>query len=184
MLSNEERIIELLERIAEAVEAQVPKRRRQKSIRFKEQAGDQKDNFELVVSFVKCWNENCGDRMASSSVPAPGTPRWTAILECLKEQPDISRWASAVSALSKSAFHTGDNQRGWRANIDFIVSAGQRAKWLEEGQFKKARDDAMSAASRPASFCCICSKPAVVGPGTRAPDLSDKPKCSAHAGVK
>ena len=114
--------------------------------------------------------------MPRANVPEPGSIRWSRILECLSGVPSPERWGEAVKALSCSGFHCGDNPRGWRANIDFLIQQSQRNKWLEMSQFASKRQDA-SADKVNSQVCSDCGAVAVVGPGTRQPDLSAVALC-------
>ena len=39
----------------------------------------------------------------------------------LKEEPFNTNWKNIIDKLSLSEFHTGKNERGWRANIDWLL---------------------------------------------------------------
>ena len=72
-------------------------------------------NVEIIVNL---YNEIC----------TPALPRCTTISKKRKSQisarlrdnPDPEYWRGVFKALAASEFHTGNNQREWKATIDFI----------------------------------------------------------------
>jgi hypothetical protein len=50
------------------------------------------------------------------------------------------RWSRAVSAVGQSSFCCGDNDRGWRADIDFLASEAGFVKVIEGKFAPKARE--------------------------------------------
>jgi hypothetical protein len=173
-VNDTDKIIMLLERIAAALESGTPRRKRAAATAAQPLARDP-HNRPAIESFVRAWNRTCGGRLPNATMPEPGTIRWARIVECLGVEPSHDVWSAAFDALCRSAWHTGNNERGWRANIDFVIQPSQRNKWLEEGAFKISR-----AQAKPESkivFCVGCEGPAVFGPGTRAPEMSVDPKC-------
>lgn len=179
-MSDNEKIISLLERIARAVESMAEKKARAKTTkaaagRSDSEAGERSSVYE----FIRAWNKFRGDRLPPAIMPEPRSSRWVRILECLSIDGDMSHWAQAVEALSMSSWHSGNNERSWRATIDFLIQPNQRAKWLEEGAFRRSRPVEKKQA---VVFCSSCDSPAVVGPGTRAPDVSKIPQCASCAG--
>jgi hypothetical protein len=49
----------------------------------------------------------------------------------LKDEPDLGAWKAAILRLEASAFATGENDRGWRADFDFLIRPGTLTKVLE-----------------------------------------------------
>lgn len=170
-MTADERIYDLLTRIAEAVEglrADVAARKPTAST-AREEWGHR------VGLFVGAWQANRGGLPACTTAGAADSVRYKSIVACLKECDNISRWANAVKALSASPHHRGQNERGWVANIDFLVSPAQRLKWLEAGD----RLPREAPKAKPQGAWCACGAPAIMGPGTRSPDLSDVPRCGS-----
>jgi hypothetical protein len=130
---------------------------------------------EDADAFVAMWNANCGGLpKAETAGPADG-PRRAGIAACLKVTRDLTRWADAVKALAASPHHRGQNERGWVANIDFLIGPSQRLKWMEEG----ARRAAQAPKATPhREVWCGCGKQAIHGPGTRNPDTAAEPQCA------
>jgi uncharacterized protein YdaU (DUF1376 family) len=49
----------------------------------------------------------------------------------IREYPDLDDWQRAFSALERSTFLKGDNDRGWRADFDFLLQPKSFTKLLE-----------------------------------------------------
>jgi hypothetical protein len=54
----------------------------------------------------------------------------------LREYPDIADWRRAFKHILDTPFLRGENDRGWRANIDFLLQAKSFTK-LTEGSYGK-----------------------------------------------
>jgi hypothetical protein len=52
----------------------------------------------------------------------------------LRQHPDLDSWREAIRHLDASDFASGENDRGWVANIDFLLKAGTLAK-IREGRY-------------------------------------------------
>ena len=52
----------------------------------------------------------------------------------LAEEPDEAVWRAAMACLRESPHHIGQNDRKWKATLDFLMSPGQAAKWLDAGR--------------------------------------------------
>lgn len=90
------------------------------------------DRIPSPDSLGKTWNENRG------SLPAVKLPmskgRATQAKQRLRETPDLPRWAAAIRRAATSPFCRGDNDRAWRADIDFLLRPDTLAK-IEEGKY-------------------------------------------------
>ena len=77
---------------------------------------------------VEIWNENRGTLPKvvglSSSRRKQSHARW-------EENPDRSYWVSIIEKLKSSSFCNGKNDRGWRADFDFLVRPDTQHKVLE-----------------------------------------------------
>ena len=107
---------------------------------------------QAVTDFLASWRECRGDLPEARSAPA-GTARRRRILAAIKAEPDRAVWAGAMRALAASSFHRGGNDRGWVANIDFLISPGQWLKWCDIGRQGKAKPAAMAPT---ATWCAEC----------------------------
>lgn len=52
----------------------------------------------------------------------------------LAEEGDLEVWRGAIRHLLASAYHTGGNDRGWKADLDFLLQAAQAPKWLDKAR--------------------------------------------------
>lgn len=82
------------------------------------------------------WNEYCSHL---HKVVALNTSRKMSMKQRWSEFPDKEKWREASKIISKSAFHNGENDRGWKANFDYFIRPMTIIKCLE-GQFK-SKDD-------------------------------------------
>lgn len=73
------------------------------------------------------WNELCGNlpKVQSDKV------RRKKIASMLKNFPERDQWALAIKNLAESPFCNGDNERGWRADFDFLLQAKSFGRALE-----------------------------------------------------
>lgn len=93
---------------------------------------------------LRVWNENRGEMLPAKSLAGDRLSRAKARL---KEQPDLTVWGMAIKRASTSAFCTGSGERGWKANIDWLLRPSTLSKILE-GQ----TDDNGKSSSGPGSF--------------------------------
>jgi len=93
--------------------------------------GDTSCGDDLTVKdVVEAWNDLAVDR---------GLPKVSKVTEArrrqvqarIKEYPDAGDWSKALSSIDKSKFLCGDNDRGWRANFDFLLQPSTFIKLLE-----------------------------------------------------
>jgi uncharacterized protein YdaU (DUF1376 family) len=80
--------------------------------------------------FALLWNE----KVAGS--PLKTIRVWTAkrdrvVKARLAEEGDLGLWGLAMEHLAASPHHRGENDRGWVADVDFLLQAEQYAKWLD-----------------------------------------------------
>lgn len=166
---SSERAIALLERIAAAVErlVEMEEGRRKKAV-------DPDPDAVSPERLIEVWNQYCQGLPRASGAP-DGSTRRRRLVAALKAEKSLERWGAAVRALANSPHHRGQNERGWVANIDFLVQAGQFQKWLEAGAQREAAARPEPAQAK--AVWCGCGKVATRGPGTRNPDLSSEPRC-------
>lgn len=179
-MTSDDRIYQLLERIALAVEglrADVLARKPTPAPKAEPHAAMVWTG--LVKAFVLMWQAHRGGLPACTTAGSADGVRYKSIVACIKECDDLDRWAFAIKALAASPHHRGQNERGWVANIDFLVQPSQRLKWLEAGD--RLPREAPKVA--PKGAWCQCGAPAIMGPGTRSPDLCDQPRCGECTSV-
>jgi len=80
---------------------------------------------------VKIWNQHRGClsqvRGCSNQRRRMASSRW-------KEKPDEEYWVSVVTKIAASRFCNGANDRGWRADFDFLIKPGTHDK-VSEGKY-------------------------------------------------
>jgi uncharacterized protein YdaU (DUF1376 family) len=82
------------------------------------------------IEILEAWQ----DRMVPLGFPAVRrmTPaRRRSLKARMREYPDIDDWQKAFSALERSNFCKGDNDRGWRADFDFLCQSKSLTKLIE-----------------------------------------------------
>jgi hypothetical protein len=74
------------------------------------------------------WNSNCGDL---PKIEANQGKRKTHSSARWQEKPDPDFWQSVIARIASSSFCKGENERGWRADFDFLVKPDTYAKVCE-----------------------------------------------------
>lgn len=70
-------------------------------------------------------------RQLGLPLPAPLTPARTNRLRSILETYGSSAWCDAIARLKKSGFCQGANRRGWKANLDFLLTPEKFLRLLE-----------------------------------------------------
>lgn len=81
---------------------------------------------------AEIWNSHCGDLPRCKGI---GVKRRAAMMRRIKEHPDPLVWLDAIKRIAASDFCRGDNNRGWRANIDFLLQPDTLLK-VQEGSYQ------------------------------------------------
>lgn len=86
---------------------------------------------------VDVWNENRG--------PLPAVEKLTKgraakIKSRLKEEPDPAYWESVVRRAAETPFLRGENDRGWKANFDWLVRNDENHAKVMEGGYGEASE--------------------------------------------
>jgi len=80
---------------------------------------------------AEIWNQHCGTlpkiRGCGGTRRRQAEARW-------REKPDAEYWAEVIGRINRSPFCRGTNNRGWRANFDFLCRPETQHKVLE-GQY-------------------------------------------------
>lgn len=120
---NEERLFELLERIAVALEG---KKKERKKLPVNPNDGSEKLailwNHYKHHSFPKIESIT-----GASSRGKHANARW-------EERPSEDYWISVIKRINESRFCLGENDRGWKADFEFLVRPDNHARVLE-GRF-------------------------------------------------
>lgn len=77
---------------------------------------------------VKAWNEHCGDL---PKVQRVNPARLQKIKARWKDCDTIEQWVGVIKKIAASPWHTGQNDRGWKANFDFLLKPDTFHKALE-----------------------------------------------------
>lgn len=107
---------------------------------------------QAVTDFLASWRECRGDLPEARSAPA-GTARRRRILAAIKAEPDRAVWEATIKALAASPWHRGANDRGWVADIDWLVSPSKWPRWCDIGR-KNLTNPAAKAPT--ATWCAEC----------------------------
>lgn len=82
-----------------------------------------------VDEVVEAWND-IAERRKLPKV-AKITPERRRKLKARIEQNTIDEWRLALDAIDRSSFLCGDNDRGWKANFDFLLQPSSFTKLIE-----------------------------------------------------
>ena len=77
---------------------------------------------------VKIWNQHRGKLPEVQKLSA-GRRKFAALR--WQENPNEEYWTNVVQRIARSSFCNGKNDRGWRADFDFLVRPDTHAKALE-----------------------------------------------------
>lgn len=83
---------------------------------------------------AQIWNQWADASLPRVVMMEPGSTRHKACEERWKLKPDEPFWVGVIRKLNASAFCMGENDRRWKADIDFLTRKDQAAKILE-GKF-------------------------------------------------
>lgn len=75
------------------------------------------------------WNAKCKSLPKAKTLSAV---RKTLIQKRLHECNDPEVWAAAIELLANSSHHSGQNDRNWKADIDFFLQEKQFPKWIDK----------------------------------------------------
>lgn len=92
-------------------------------------------------TLAELWNEKSDPTQAKLNLNLlkPTSKRWTWARCRLREHPEIDYWRSVVERIAKSSFCRGQNDRGWRADFDFLVRAETHLK-VGEGKYDDIKE--------------------------------------------
>lgn len=77
---------------------------------------------------AKLWNDNCGTLVKVKELSGQRRAR---AKQRLSECDDNEVWLSVIRWLAQSPWHTGRNDRGWKANFDFMLKPDTRVRIIE-----------------------------------------------------
>lgn len=88
-----------------------------------------KENRPPPPDLLSLWNDHCSERLTRALTF--GAKRQRAWRVRWLEKPDLYYWVGVVERLSNSPFCCGQNDRGWRADIEFLLKADTHVKVME-----------------------------------------------------
>lgn len=89
------------------------------------------DDRVSIADILEGWNDTakaCGLPIAEKMTG----PRLRQARARLREYPDPASWRRALKHIRETPFLRGENDRGWRADIDFFLQAKSFTKLTEE----------------------------------------------------
>lgn len=98
-----------------------------------------------VLQFAELWNEVAKPVGMRGCVPRLvfDDPKRRALVKaCHNLHPDLEDWQEAFEALAANPFYCGQNDRGWRGSIDYVIRPTKRAAVLEGGILRREEREA------------------------------------------
>ena len=86
------------------------------------------------------WNKLARAPLAQVQRMSKNTPRYKSAIARWKENPDEKFWERAISKINESDFLKGDNNRGWKADFEFLIRPG-KAETIIEGKYDTGRTE-------------------------------------------
>lgn len=74
------------------------------------------------------WNENCGKLPKVRDITPSREKKWATRF---RETPDLQTWRVAIRAVARSPFCTGKTERGWKADVDWLLKPNTLVGILE-----------------------------------------------------
>jgi hypothetical protein len=85
------------------------------------------------------WNEVAPPELAKVNLPFKRPPKDMAqVNDALKRNPEPEWWEKVILKMHESPFLRGKNDRGWKANIDFMV---KKAEEILDGKYDGTRQE-------------------------------------------
>lgn len=103
------------------------------------------NNLKTEHPLVTIWNTHCGD-FGKVMIVSPS--RLVKIKKAWATCSDVESWKLAIDKISVSGFCLGENDRGWRANFDWLIRPDTLSKILEGVYDKSANNTAPFSALR------------------------------------
>ena len=87
-------------------------------------------DFDEIALAIKLWNDLC-KKIGTTQCQKLTTARKASTKARLKDCSGIEGWKSMLEIVENNPFFHGENDRGWKANIDFVLKEGKFAKIME-----------------------------------------------------
>jgi uncharacterized protein YdaU (DUF1376 family) len=79
---------------------------------------------------IDAWN-SMAKRAGLSEIKMLNPKRAASLKSRIKECPDVETWSTALQNIERSKFLRGENDRGWKANFDFLLQPSSFTKLIE-----------------------------------------------------
>jgi len=86
-----------------------------------------------VVAYVEKWNEICTSLQKCIKI----TPKRRKHIQARLKEYTIDEWADIMKRIEESPFCRGENDRGWQATIDWLVSSPDTAVKVMERKYDR-----------------------------------------------
>lgn len=85
----------------------------------------------LLPPLVEVWNQVSSQSLSKVRSMNPTSSRYRSAIARWREKPDREFWVQVIQRLNASSFCCGKNDRGWKADIEFICRPDAAEKILE-----------------------------------------------------
>jgi hypothetical protein len=99
--------------------------------RIKELKKNTKSPPLVLPLIAQLWNTHAHESLARVKAMGKGSNRRKMADSRYQEFPDEAYWVSVIERISKSGFCLGQNDRGWKADFDFLVRTDTHSKVME-----------------------------------------------------
>ncbi len=79
---------------------------------------------------IDAWN-SMAKRVGLSEIKVLNSKRMVSLKARIRECPDVETWSVALQNIERSKFLRGENDRGWKANFDFLLQPSSFTKLIE-----------------------------------------------------
>ncbi len=79
---------------------------------------------------IDAWN-SMARRVGLSEIKVLNSKRMVSLKARIRECPDVETWSVALQNIERSKFLRGENDRGWKANFDFLLQPSSFTKLIE-----------------------------------------------------
>jgi uncharacterized protein YdaU (DUF1376 family) len=90
------------------------------------------DAIEAARIVARAWNELAG-RCGLAKMEKLTTTRGAAIVARIRDAGSLQKFLEVMAKVEKSGFLLGDNERGWKADFDFLLQSKSFVRLMEGG---------------------------------------------------
>lgn len=102
------------------------------------EAPKQIEAIEAARIVARSWNELAG-RCGLAKIEKLTTTRGSQIIQRIRDAGSLDRFLEVMAKIEKSSFLLGENDRGWKADFDFLMQAKSFVR-LMEGGYERSRN--------------------------------------------